>query len=129
MDRTDSEMDQWKAFRKRLVNKALRFAVMPAVEQLDQAHQQFVRISARDLFYRAAVQLADAATGAAGGLTLGEALGVLLRTWNRRYYQRGRRFVWATWIKSNNCDGNTRPHSTCCATGTFRRFHPRERPE
>ena len=60
----------------------------PTLQELAWARQRYREIEPRDLFYRAATELvARAAAGRDTSLTLGEALAVLLFTWNRAYYQ------------------------------------------
>jgi len=48
-------------------------------------------MEARDLFYRVALGLVDRAFSGQSDLTVGESIAVLLATWNRRFYLRGRR--------------------------------------
>lgn len=60
----------------------------PTLDELAWARQRYREIEPRDLFYRAATEfVARAAEGTNTSLTLGEALAVLLFTWNRAYYQ------------------------------------------
>ncbi len=55
---------------------------------VEAARKKYREIEPRDLFYRAAVDLVDRAwPGSTGPLSLGEALAVLLFTWNKAYYQ------------------------------------------
>lgn len=63
----------------------------PTLSQLVKAHKVFLREEARDLFYRVATDLVERSIRGESGLSLGEAVAVLLATWNRRFYQRGRR--------------------------------------
>jgi hypothetical protein len=63
----------------------------PTISQLRKAHKVFAREEARDLFYRVATDLVERSTRGESELSLGEAVAVLLATWNRRFYQRGRR--------------------------------------
>lgn len=51
------------------------------------AREAFEANEPRDLFYRAATELVDLALRGATSLSVAEALGVLLQTWNRSYYQ------------------------------------------
>ena len=52
-----------------------------------RAREQYHEIEPRDLFYRAATDLLARAREDGSDLKLGEALAVLLYTWNRAYYQ------------------------------------------
>jgi hypothetical protein len=57
-------------------------------DDLERAHEQFERIEPRALFYRAAtILVVFALDGELQSLTLGEALAVLLKTWNATYYR------------------------------------------
>jgi hypothetical protein len=51
------------------------------------AREAFEAREPRDLFYRAATELVGLALREPGRLTLAEALGVLLQTWNKNYYR------------------------------------------
>lgn len=59
----------------------------PSRDDLVRAHETFRAHESRDLFYRAATALVRLAKEGAVDLTTGEAIAVLLRTWNRAYYQ------------------------------------------
>jgi hypothetical protein len=63
----------------------------PTLRQLKEAHRVFSEKEARDLFYRVATDLVDRAFSGGSALSVGESVAVLLATWNRRFYQRGRR--------------------------------------
>jgi hypothetical protein len=64
----------------------------PSLEEIDRAHQVFEANEPRWLFYRAATELVDLAMRRASSLTLAEALGVLLQTWNVSFYRFHREF-------------------------------------
>lgn len=59
----------------------------PSREDLARAHEAFRAHESRDLFYRAATALVRLAKEGSVDLTTGEAIAVLLRTWNKAYYQ------------------------------------------
>lgn len=59
----------------------------PTTTDLEIAHAVFESEEPRDLFYKAATDLVDSAFRGASRLTLAEAIGMLLQTWNRSYYQ------------------------------------------
>ena len=63
----------------------------PTITQLKRAHSTFADKEARDLFYRVATELVDRAFKQETQISVGESIAVLLATWNRRFYQRGRR--------------------------------------
>jgi len=65
---------------------------MPAVDDLLLARKLFVEHEPRDLFYKVATYLVEKAMSKGVPFTLAEAVSVILQTWNRRYYQKGRRF-------------------------------------
>jgi hypothetical protein len=54
---------------------------------LARAHDLFGAHEPRDLFYRGATDLVALALRGEGSVTVAEALGVLLQTWNRPFYQ------------------------------------------
>jgi hypothetical protein len=54
---------------------------------LKHAHSVFELKEPRNLFYRAATELISLAHDGKTRLSLGEALAVLLQTWNREYYR------------------------------------------
>ena len=58
----------------------------PGREDLARAHEAFRAHESRDLFYRAAIALVGLARESVVDLTTGEAIAVLLRTWNSAYY-------------------------------------------
>jgi hypothetical protein len=62
-------------------------ALRPSHDDLTRAHEVFRAHESRDLFYRAAMALVSQARRGAVDLTVGEALAVLLRTWNSAYYR------------------------------------------
>ena len=57
----------------------------PGRGDLARAHDVFRAHESRDLFYRAAITLVGLAKAGTTDLTVGEALAVLLRTWNSAY--------------------------------------------
>jgi len=59
----------------------------PSRDDLARAHEAFLAHESRDLFYRAATALVRLAKEGSVDLTTGEAIAVLLRTWNKAYYQ------------------------------------------
>jgi hypothetical protein len=59
----------------------------PGRGDLARAHDVFRAHESRDLFYRAAIALVTLAKAGTVDLTVGEALAVLLRTWNSAYYR------------------------------------------
>lgn len=59
----------------------------PSRDDLARAHAAFRAHESRDLFYRAATALVRLAREGAVDLTTGEAIAVLLRTWNSAYYR------------------------------------------
>src|SRR5277367_1292869 len=59
----------------------------PGREDLARAHEAFRAHESRDLFYRAAIALVGLARESVVDLTTGEAIAVLLRTWNSAYYR------------------------------------------
>lgn len=59
----------------------------PSRDDLVRAHEAFRTHEQRDLFYRAATALVSMARQGAVALTTGEAIAVLLRTWNSAYYR------------------------------------------
>lgn len=59
----------------------------PSHDDLVRAHEAFRAHESRDLFYRAATALVGLAREGAVDLTTGEAIAVLLRTWNSAYYR------------------------------------------
>ena len=63
--------------------------MMPAPTRADlaKARTQYKQVEPRDLFYRAATDLLGRARGVGSVLKLGEALAVLLFTWNQAFYR------------------------------------------
>jgi hypothetical protein len=59
----------------------------PTVAQLEQARHRFLENEPRDLCYRVASELIDLALAGKTGITVAEALAVLLQTWNEQYHQ------------------------------------------
>jgi hypothetical protein len=57
------------------------------IQDLDNARAAFGTHEPRDIFYRAASDLVQLVRSGGGTITLGEALAVLLQTWNKQYYQ------------------------------------------
>jgi len=55
--------------------------------QIDAARRVFEANEPRDLFYRAASELVTLALRGETSLTVGEALAVLLKTWNKNFYR------------------------------------------
>ena len=60
---------------------------MPTVREIDAARKVFLQHEPRDLFYRVATDLIDMSIHETTQFTVGEALGVLLQTWNKSYYR------------------------------------------
>jgi hypothetical protein len=60
---------------------------VPTLQELEVSRQAFEEMEPRDLFYRAATELAGLALRGESGLRLTEALAVLLQTWNKGYYR------------------------------------------
>jgi len=58
----------------------------PSVEDLKRAHRQFMENESRGIFYLLATEKVEQAL-AGGSLSMGEALWILLRTWNEAYYR------------------------------------------
>jgi hypothetical protein len=54
---------------------------------IEKAHQLFEENEPRDLFYKAASELMELAINGKTKITVSEAIGVLLQTWNKAYYQ------------------------------------------
>ena len=65
---------------------------VPTAEELNDAHVWFETYEPRALFYRAATDLVQRALNRDSDLTLAEAVGVLLQTWNAAYYRFHGRF-------------------------------------
>lgn len=59
----------------------------PTITDLNEARDAFESSEPRDLFYRAATQLIELAIAGQSALSLGEAIAVLLQTWNKAYYR------------------------------------------
>jgi hypothetical protein len=59
----------------------------PSRDDLARAHEAFRARESRDLFYRAATALVRLVRDGTVDLTTGEAVAVLLRTWNSAYYR------------------------------------------
>jgi hypothetical protein len=70
--------------RKRL---SLNPAPVITLRAIKHAHSVFLWNEPRDLFYRAATELIALARNGKTSLTIGEALAVLLQTWNSAYYR------------------------------------------
>lgn len=60
----------------------------PSLDDLAWARATFEAVEPRDLFYRLATYLMDAADKKGAAFSKAEALAVLLQSWNRSYYQR-----------------------------------------
>jgi hypothetical protein len=60
---------------------------VPTLQELEAARKAFEDMEPRSLFYRAATELAGFALRGESGLSLTEALAVLLQTWNKDYYR------------------------------------------
>jgi hypothetical protein len=89
----------------------------PRREDLARAHEAFRAQESRDLFYRAATALVRLAREGAVDLTTGEAIAVLLRTWNSAYFRyTPNSFLWLLTID----DGT----SVCAATLDNRWLRP-----
>lgn len=61
--------------------------VLPTLDQLRQARVRFEAYEPRDLFYRVATELVALALQGQTKLSVGEALAVLLQTWNAQFYR------------------------------------------
>jgi len=59
---------------------------VPSVEDLKRAHRQFMENESREIFYVLATEKLEMAI-AEEGWSIGEALWILLRTWNEAYYR------------------------------------------
>jgi hypothetical protein len=66
---------------------------LPSVDEVAAARQDFIRRELRDLFYRVATELIDLSFRGTTAVSLAEALGVLLQTWNSQYYRFKRRDI------------------------------------
>jgi hypothetical protein len=62
-------------------------AIYPSRTELARGQRAFRAHVPRDIFYRAALPLVALARSGDVDLTVGEALGILLQTWNRSYYR------------------------------------------
>jgi len=60
---------------------------MPSIREIQAARQAFETNEPRDLFYRAATELVRLALERKTSLSIGEALAVLLQTWNKMFYR------------------------------------------
>jgi hypothetical protein len=60
---------------------------IPTIQDLDQAHEDFLNLEPRGLFYRAATELVDLVINGKSKLSMAEAIAVLLQTWNISYYR------------------------------------------
>lgn len=67
--------------------KARPMLPAPSAADLARARTQYKQVEPRDLFYRAATDLLSRARGVGSILNLGEALAVLLFTWNQAFYR------------------------------------------
>lgn len=63
------------------------FVEFPTIEDLNEAHEIFVKFEPRGIFYRAATIMVELALKEDNELTLSEAIAVLLQTWNRSFYR------------------------------------------
>ena len=61
--------------------------MLPTLDQLGQARARFEAYEPRDLFYRDATELVALALQGKTKLSVGEAVAVLLQTWNAQYYR------------------------------------------
>jgi hypothetical protein len=61
---------------------------MPTAEELERARELFEAHEPRDLFYRVARDLVERTRAGQSDFTITEAVGVVLLTWNRRFYLR-----------------------------------------
>jgi len=66
---------------------AERTVLTPTAEELKEAHVEFERMEVRNIFYRAAMELVESALMGRSSLSLGEAIAVLLQTWNQSFYR------------------------------------------
>jgi hypothetical protein len=71
----------------RITSRSRSLILAPTLDDLAKARDQYKQIEPRDLFYRAAGDLLGRARTDSGVLNLGEALAVLLFTWNQAYYR------------------------------------------
>lgn len=60
---------------------------LPTLDQLEKARTCFEAYEPRDLFYRAATELVSLALQGKTELSVGEAIAVLLKSWNAQYYR------------------------------------------
>src|SRR5258708_4640682 len=60
---------------------------LPTTQEIEAARTAYVTNEPRDLFYRVATELVDLAIQGRTLITVGEALAVLLQTWNKSYYR------------------------------------------
>jgi hypothetical protein len=65
---------------------------LPTVQEIYDARHTYSEREPRGLFYKVASEIITLALAGETHITLTEAVAVLLQTWNRRYYQKGRRF-------------------------------------
>lgn len=65
----------------------MSIALRPSLQDLDCAHEVFLEIEPRQVFYRVATELVRLARGGCTALDLVDALAVLLLTWNQAYYR------------------------------------------
>ena len=73
--------------RRRGSDRAPALICKITADDLQRARDAYEKNVPRDLFYRAATILVSSALAATVELTVGEALSVLLETWNRAYYR------------------------------------------
>lgn len=59
----------------------------PSIQDLQRAREIFEKLEPRDLFYRVAIEVVKLAWEGQSTLTIGEAVAVLLQTWNRAFYR------------------------------------------
>jgi|SRR5579872_3902962 len=60
---------------------------IPTMKEIDSARTAFQEREPSDLFYRVATELIDLSIRKATTLSVGEALAVLLQTWNKSFYR------------------------------------------
>lgn len=60
---------------------------IPSIQDLKEAHNIFIKREPRALFYKVARELVDLALSKKTSISISEALGVLLQTWNKAFYR------------------------------------------
>ena len=75
------------AYKDAVITATALTTLCPTIDDLNAARDAFESNEPRDLFYRAATQLIELAIAGHSALSLGEAIAVLLQTWNKAYYR------------------------------------------